>query len=57
MTALELAEHIGRSEQHVYRLERGTARVRPEEAARIADALGYSLRVVFPDLATEEATT
>ncbi len=57
MTALELAEKIDRSEQHIYRLERGTARIRPEEAARIADALRYSLHVVFPDLAREEETT
>jgi len=32
ITALELAEMIGRSEQHIYRLERGTAKVGFDEA-------------------------
>ena len=56
LTALELAEKINRSEQHIYRLERGTAKVKPEEAASIADALGYSVHMVFPDLVEEVPT-
>jgi len=49
LTALELAHSIGRSEPHVYRVERGTVGVDQEEAARIADALSFPLHLVFPD--------
>jgi len=48
LTALEIAQRAGMQEMRVFSLERGRGRVHPDEAKRLADALGTTTGNLFP---------
>lgn len=54
-TALELAEHVGISEDQVYFIERGRTKPNREIALRYASALGLKVDEAFPELFAEVA--
>jgi len=45
----ELAERAGLTQETISRLERGLERPRAITRARLAEALGYAVEVVFPE--------
>lgn len=49
MTALQLAQAAGTSENRIYQLERGRFRPRALEAAALADVLQTPAEILFPD--------
>lgn len=49
-TALDLAERIGATEEHVYQVERGRYGTKPETAGRWAKALDMAPAVAFPEI-------
>jgi transcriptional regulator with XRE-family HTH domain len=49
MTALELAKLAGVSEMRVYSIERGRARVRSDEAARLGAVLVVTPELLFTE--------
>lgn len=56
-TALDLGERINQSEEHVYQVERGRYRPKPNEAAAWAEALGLTPAIAFPEIFGQPATT
>lgn len=50
MTALDLAEKAGLSEEKVYAVERGRYNPTAEEAQRWAKALGVQVKDIFPEV-------
>lgn len=47
LTAIALARAAANTEDRVYQLERGRFPAKPEEAARLAAALGVDVQAVF----------
>jgi len=47
LTALELADLAGTTENRLFPIERGRFRPRADEAARLASALGVSIHDIF----------
>ena len=55
LTALELAEQVGCTEDQIYFYERGRIKPTRDGALRIASALGMQPEVAFPELFAEVA--
>ena len=56
LTAIQLAEAAGTTETRVYSCERGRFRPRPDEARRLALALGADPVEMFPGVFREGAS-